>query len=146
MSSAAVVPPAPPVSQADLGAVKAGGASRQDVDIIDIRRAAVEMNLKEEIPRMLRPDEGPRKMPTLLLYSEKGLQLFEQVGPPGPALACLPVRPWPRLACGALTRPQITYLEEYYLTNYEIQVLRRSAADIARAIPAGALLVELGSG
>lgn len=93
MSSAAVVQPAPSVPQADMGAVKAGGASRQDVDIIDIRRAAVEMNLKEEIPRMLRPDEGPRKMPTLLLYSEKGLQLFEQVGP---------ARPWPARPCPGL--------------------------------------------
>lgn len=48
-------------------------------DIIDIRRAAVELNLKEEIHQMLRPQEGPRRLPTLLLYDEKGLQLFEQV-------------------------------------------------------------------
>ncbi|KAI1142131.1 C-type lectin protein [Hypoxylon sp. FL0543] len=91
---------------------------RPEVDIIDIRQAAVEINLKEEIPRLLRPQEGPRKLPTLLLYDKKGLQLFEQ----------------------------ITYLEEYYLTNHEIQVLQRSAASIAKAIPSGALVLELGSG
>jgi uncharacterized SAM-dependent methyltransferase len=37
-------------------------------------------------------------------------------------------------------------LEEYYLTNYEIQVLRRSARAIARGIPSGSMVVELGSG
>ncbi|KAK6065870.1 duf323 domain protein [Seiridium cupressi] len=92
--------------------------SNASIDIIDIRQAAVELNLKEEIHHLLRPQEGPRRMPTLLLYNEKGLQLFEQ----------------------------ITYLEEYYLTNSEIQVLRRSARSIARAIPSGAMVVELGSG
>lgn len=139
MPSTAVVEPASVVSPTDTGAIKTGGPVWQDVDILDIRRAAVETNLKEEIHRMLRPDEGPRKLPTLLLYSEKGLQLFEQVR------RVRPVGPCPGLRA-ALIRAQITYLEEYYLTNYEIQVLRRSAAAIARAIPAGAFLVELGSG
>lgn len=45
-----------------------------------------------------------------------------------------------------LTVTQITYLQEYYLTNYEIQVLRRSAAAIAKTIPTGAMVIELGSG
>ncbi|KAI0111967.1 C-type lectin protein [Daldinia grandis] len=89
-----------------------------NVDITDIRQTAVEINLKEEIHKLLRPQEGPRKLPTLLLYDEKGLQLFEE----------------------------ITYLEEYYLTNYEIQVLRRSATAIAKSIPSGSLVLELGSG
>ncbi|KAK8028756.1 hypothetical protein PG991_005812 [Apiospora marii] len=95
-----------------------GGGLQKDVDIIDIRQAAVEINLKEEIHKLFRPEEGPRKLPTLLVYDEKGLQLFEQ----------------------------ITYLEEYYLTNYEIQVLRRSAAAVAKSIPSGSIVVELGSG
>ncbi|KAI1386175.1 C-type lectin protein [Hypoxylon trugodes] len=108
-----------PIPQAKLerGASKTAGQS-PNVDIIDIRQAAVEINLKEEIHKQLRPQEGPRKLPTLLVYDEKGLQLFEE----------------------------ITYLEEYYLTNYEIQVLRRSAASIAKAIPSGSLVLELGSG
>lgn len=55
---------------------KAGGAS---VDIIDIRRKAVELNLKEDISSQFHPKTGPRTLPTLLLYSERGLQLFEDV-------------------------------------------------------------------
>ena len=41
---------------------------------------------------------------------------------------------------------QITYLEEYYLTNDEIEVLRSAAADIVKNIPSGAMIIELGSG
>lgn len=41
---------------------------------------------------------------------------------------------------------QITYLDEYYLTNYEIEVLKRSSAEIARQIPEGSMVIELGSG
>ncbi|KAH8681443.1 C-type lectin protein [Xylariales sp. PMI_506] len=110
-------PPGLPNLKVGKGATKAPGP-RGSIDVIDIRRAAVELNLKEEIHSLFRPREGPRTLPTLLLYDEKGLQLFEQ----------------------------ITYLEEYYLTNYEIQVLRRSARAIAKAIPSGSMIVELGSG
>lgn len=49
------------------------------VDIIDIRHDAVEVNLKEEILRSLRPQNGPKQLPTLILYDERGLQLFEEV-------------------------------------------------------------------
>lgn len=41
---------------------------------------------------------------------------------------------------------QITYLEEYYLTNDEIQVLEDSASEIAARIPEGSMVIELGSG
>lgn len=41
---------------------------------------------------------------------------------------------------------QITYLEEYFLTNAEIDILNNCATDIARHIPHGSMLVELGSG
>ncbi|EKD20037.1 uncharacterized protein L3040_002286 [Drepanopeziza brunnea f. sp. 'multigermtubi'] len=88
------------------------------IDIIDIRHNAVEMSLKDEIVKSLKPQEGPKRLPTLLLYDERGLQLFEE----------------------------ITYLEEYYLTNAEIDVLQRSACNIAEAIPPGSMVVELGSG
>lgn len=49
------------------------------VDIIDIRSAAVELNLKQEIHNLLKPKQGPRQLPTLLLYNEQGLQIFEEV-------------------------------------------------------------------
>lgn len=54
-------------------------ASTPTLDIIDIRSAAVELNLKEEIRTLFKPKHGPRTMPTLLLYNERGLQIFEQV-------------------------------------------------------------------
>lgn len=55
--------------------------SRFDVDIIDIRQDCnrVTVSLKDDIFSMLQPASGPRQMPTLLLYNEKGLQLFEAV-------------------------------------------------------------------
>ncbi len=49
------------------------------VHIIDIRRDAIEIDLKKEILSSLKPAKGPKTMPTLLLYDEKGLQLFEEV-------------------------------------------------------------------
>jgi len=53
--------------------------SKTEVDIIDIRRAAVELNLKAEVLSMFSAKDGPRQLPTLLLYDERGLQLFEKV-------------------------------------------------------------------
>lgn len=48
------------------------------LDIIDIRCAAVELNLKDDINALFKPKDGPRSLPTLLLYDERGLQLFEE--------------------------------------------------------------------
>ena len=59
-----------------------------------------------------------KKMPTMLLYDEAGLKLFEE----------------------------ITYLDEYYLTNAEIEVLHQYADQIAERVEAGSQLIELGSG
>ena len=63
------------------GKPKGGAPNRlEGVDIIDIRQVAAEANLKEEILTMfLHPKQGLRKLPTLLLYDERGLQLFEEV-------------------------------------------------------------------
>ncbi|TWU75844.1 hypothetical protein ED733_005205 [Metarhizium rileyi] len=89
------------------------------IDIIDIRSNKVDFNLKDEVVRMINPtDAGVRKLPTLLLYDERGLQLFED----------------------------ITYLDEYYLTNYEIELLEKHSVEIAAQIPEGAMVIELGSG
>lgn len=115
------------------------------LDIIDIRRAAVELNLKTEVLSSFHKEDGPRKLPTLLLYDERGLQLFEKVRrSSGPPLWV----PASRVACSphANSSPQITYLDEYYLTNDEIEVLTSDAADIVKGIPSGAMLIELGSG
>jgi uncharacterized SAM-dependent methyltransferase len=40
----------------------------------------------------------------------------------------------------------ITHLEEYYVTNVEIEILEIYADKIATCIPAGCSLVDLGSG
>ena len=89
------------------------------VSILDIRQKELPSTLRNDIHDMLRPEKGEEKrLPTLLLYDEQGLKLFED----------------------------ITYLEEYYLTNAEIEVLESHADDIARLIPAGSQILELGSG
>ncbi|KAJ3944481.1 uncharacterized protein N0V96_006014 [Colletotrichum fioriniae] len=87
------------------------------LDIIDIRRVAVETNLKDDIISMWNPTNGPRRLPTLLLYNERGLQLFED----------------------------ITYLEEYYLTNNEIEVLEKNSKEIAQNISTDSMVIELGN-
>lgn len=87
--------------------------------IIDIRSDAAGIELKQLIRSGLEPDNGGEKtLPTLLLYDNKGLKLFEE----------------------------ITYLEQYYLTGQEIYVLEKYAEQIAERIPSGAMVVELGSG
>lgn len=90
-----------------------------DIDIIDIRQEELELSLGKEIVRGLNPQDGrPRSLPTILLYDTEGLKLFEQ----------------------------ITYLEDYYLTNAEIEVLLTHARSIVERIPDNAQLIELGSG
>jgi L-histidine Nalpha-methyltransferase / hercynylcysteine S-oxide synthase len=41
---------------------------------------------------------------------------------------------------------EITYLDEYYLTNAEIEALESHAREIAQRLSEGSRLVELGSG
>ncbi|GAQ40421.1 hypothetical protein AtubIFM55763_003232 [Aspergillus tubingensis] len=89
------------------------------VDIVDIRQNDVKFSLVNDIQRGIDPPAGTcRSMPTMLLYDAQGLKLFED----------------------------ITYLEEYYLTNAEIDVLRTHAKRIVERIPDNAQLLELGSG
>ncbi|KIW64449.1 dimethylhistidine N-methyltransferase [Phialophora macrospora] len=89
------------------------------VPILDIRRDKSDQSLVETLKQSLNPSQGqPRTFPTLLLYDEKGLKLFED----------------------------ITYLDEYYLTNAEIEALKLHADEIVARIPEGSRLVELGSG
>jgi len=87
--------------------------------IIDIRTDTAESDILADIKKGLRPESGgEKKLPTLLLYDQEGLRLFEE----------------------------ITYQEEYYLTNAEIEVLETYAEKIAERIPTGSIVVELGSG
>lgn len=59
--------------------VVSGPQTLPNIDIIDIRHDSVLINLKEEILDSLRPSKGSKSLPTLLLYDERGLQLFEEV-------------------------------------------------------------------
>jgi uncharacterized SAM-dependent methyltransferase len=87
--------------------------------IFDIRRERDEHSVLQDIKSGLRPEAGKSKtLPTLLLYDGSGLKLFEE----------------------------ITYLDEYYLTNTEIAVLTKWAKNIAERIPDKSVIVELGSG
>ncbi|EFR02392.1 meiotically up-regulated 158 protein [Nannizzia gypsea CBS 118893] len=86
------------------------------VDIVDIRGTNLQNSLSQDIYHGLQATE--KSLPTLLLYDTKGLRLFED----------------------------ITYLDEYYLTNAEIKVLEANAAKIAALVPENCQLVELGSG
>lgn len=63
----------------EAGMTKLATTCKPSPDIIDIRRAEVEMNLKAEVVSMFSSKDGPRSLPTLLLYDERGLQLFENV-------------------------------------------------------------------
>jgi len=88
--------------------------------IIDIRDEAL-TPLKDQILPALSPKAGgEKKLPTLLLYNEEGLKLFEK----------------------------ITYLDEYYLTGQEIEVLEKHADHIADriALRPDSMVIELGSG
>jgi len=92
---------------------------RRDVSIMDIRQGGLDFSIIDDMRKKLNPENGQeRRMPTLLLYDEQGLKLFED----------------------------ITYLEEYYLTNAEIEVLTKHADEIAKFIRPGSQMLELGSG
>ncbi|KAL4920713.1 C-type lectin protein [Aspergillus aurantiobrunneus] len=89
------------------------------VDIVDIRENDLQYSLVYEIQKGLNPPDGARRsLPTMLLYDTEGLKLFEK----------------------------ITFVEEYYLTNAEIEVLETHAQRLVEKIPRDAQLLELGSG
>lgn len=95
------------------------GSINPSPNIIDIRSDAAGIELKQLILEGLQPKDGEEKtLPTLLLYDNAGLKLFER----------------------------ITYLDEYYLTGDEIEVLEKHASQIAERIPDNSMVVELGSG
>jgi EasF-like predicted methyltransferase len=89
-------------------------------DIVDIRKGGISMNLAKSIRKGLQhPKHGcSRSLPSLLLWDEQGLKHFEQV----------------------------TYNQQYYLTNAEIDILEKHSRTIVDQIEPGTLLLELGSG
>jgi L-histidine Nalpha-methyltransferase / hercynylcysteine S-oxide synthase len=88
-------------------------------NITDIRASKSEIPLAEKTREGLKDgtDTG-RSLPSMLLWDARGLQLFEAV----------------------------TFLDEYYVTRTEIDILERYAWDMAERIKAHSMLIELGSG
>ena len=88
-------------------------------NIIDIRTDKSETQLRQSLEECIHATcHGEASMPELLLWDEKGLRYFEDV----------------------------TYTPSYYLTNEEIALLEKYKYQIAKNIPSGSMLVELGSG
>lgn len=86
-------------------------------EITDIRSSTV-IDMRKAIISGLK--ETPPTLPTVILYDEQGLKLFEK----------------------------ITYLDEYYLTNCEIAILSSKSDEIVKCLGLkdGGIVVELGSG
>ena len=86
-------------------------------EIIDISSSTV-IDLRKAILSGLK--QAPPTLPTVILYDEAGLKLFEK----------------------------ITYLEEYYLTDCEIAILKSKSDEIVKrlGLKEGGIVVELGSG
>ena len=91
----------------------------KNAPIIDIRQGEHEASLHRDILEKLNSHgKSEKTLPTVILYDAEGLRLFEE----------------------------ITYLDEYYLTNAEIEVLEKHAQRIGNIICSGSVIVELGSG
>ncbi|KAJ5488782.1 Ergothioneine biosynthesis protein 1 [Penicillium diatomitis] len=89
------------------------------VEIVNIQQEKMDVSLVDILNKALNPSDGTsRSFPTLLLYDTRGLKIFEK----------------------------ITYVEDYYLTNAEIEILTSQAKRIVERIPENAQLLELGSG
>ncbi|KAI1314339.1 hypothetical protein EDD11_002280 [Mortierella claussenii] len=85
----------------------------------DLEHAAPAFDLPKLILSGLCPSEGASKtIPTMVLYDDRGLQLFDE----------------------------ITYLDEYYLTQDEIDILERDGDRLVEHIPDNSVVVELGAG
>jgi len=79
-------------------------------NIIDIRSDKEESSLLDILQASLRyQGAGQKSLPDLLLWDAEGLKLFEK----------------------------ITYLESYYLTHHEIELLERECDSIAKCIEPG---------
>lgn len=88
-------------------------------NILDIRSDTGKSQLQDSLRQGIEAAcRGEAAMPDLLLWDDKGLRYFEDV----------------------------TYSPDYYLTLEEIGILEFQRHSIANHIPAGSMLVELGSG
>ncbi|KAF9977950.1 hypothetical protein BGZ73_004390 [Actinomortierella ambigua] len=87
-----------------------GDASQADGSVLDLPKMILD--------GLTKPAGQEKSIPTLVLYDDRGLQLFDE----------------------------ITYLDEYYLTNEEIDVLTKDVDRMIEHIPDNSVVVELGAG
>ncbi|KAF9352300.1 hypothetical protein BGX26_009854 [Mortierella sp. AD094] len=92
--------------------------------VADLEETLVESTPAFDLPKMIisglcpETSDMAKTIPTMVLYDDRGLQLFDE----------------------------ITYLEEYYLTQEEIEILERDGDEIVEHIPDNSVVVELGAG
>jgi EasF-like predicted methyltransferase len=87
--------------------------------IKDIRGSTKDTNTTEQLINEIIAKAKIHQLPTMILYDQKGLEIFDK----------------------------ITYHEDYYLTNSEIDILETFADDIVRDfVNEGDVLIELGVG
>ena len=99
------------------------------VEVVDIRNRSSNqsglLDIHSEIVKGLSRPIGQKTLPTLLLYDERGLQLYDEL---------------------------TTNVPEYYLFAAEEEILKRHADQIVRAMhgnvehPSEGVVVELGAG
>ncbi|KAG2222480.1 hypothetical protein INT45_013393 [Circinella minor] len=75
-------------------------------------------DLVDTILDSLNKPEGTKSIPTFVLYDKRGLQLFDE----------------------------ITHLDDYYLTNAEMEILKEHADQLAARLHDGSVIIELGAG
>lgn len=107
------------------------GFSRLPIDIVDVRKHAVATNpdaspLRDDILKGLSMPVGEKYLPTMLLYDERGLRLYDSITTEAP---------------------------EYYLFPAEEEILKRHGDDIVRFMHAPnsgkvgrETVIELGAG
>jgi L-histidine Nalpha-methyltransferase / hercynylcysteine S-oxide synthase len=87
--------------------------------IKDIRGSTKDTNTTEQLIHEIVSKAKKHQLPTMILYDQKGLEIFDK----------------------------ITYHEDYYLTNSEIDILETYSEDIVRDfVSEGDVLIELGAG
>lgn len=95
-------------------------------EIVHLREDSLEFDISHQIVEGLMRPAGEKHMPTMLLYDERGLRLYDDI---------------------------TTEAQEYYLFNAEEEILREKADEIVRTMHHGdaevsvdEVVLELGAG
>lgn len=112
------------------------------IAIVDIRRREIALSIRDEMLASLQPCDGKGKqMPTLLLYDEIGLKLFEAITFLDDVSSVIQAR-----SCLSAQHLMLTPRMQYYPTNVELDILQTWATEMVKLIKPDSMIVELGSG